>query len=381
MRNKWRTIRKQRYYFFQNGQAATGIRQIGKYRYAFSYQGQLQRSRFGKSKGNTFYADANGRIVTGWQTLNKKRYYFSSKGVMATGWTTINKKRYYFSSKGVMATGWTTIKKKTYYFNGNGVLQTNKWIGSRYVNKNGVYTPDPKNSLAKLKTQLDNVIRSYPGSWSIYVKNLNTNATLSINDRSMYAASLIKLYAMGAAYDCIQKGTLSEAYITPTLTDMITVSDNYAFNELLHIIGNTRVNVWCRANGFSGTNQGSGIYPADNYAGLNNGSGTNVTSPSDCGAFLESVYRGTCVSKACSAKMLNLLKRQTRRHKIPAGVPSGVTVANKTGETNDYMHDAAIVYSKGAVYILVVMGECPGIGVYDEYHIRNISRIVYNYFN
>ena len=79
--------------------------------------------------------------------------------------------------------------------------------------------------------------------------------------------------------------------------------------------------------------------------------------------------------------MLNLLKQQTRRTKIPAGVPSGVTVANKTGETDDVTHDAAIVYSRGATYILCVMGDVPGYGWNSAGNVKNISRIVYQYFN
>lgn len=197
----------------------------------------------------------------------------------------------------------------------------------------------------------------------------------------MYAASLIKLYAMGAAYDRINQGALSESSLSRSLNDMITVSDNTAFNTIVRNVGITYVNTWCRANGYTQTNQGHGLSPSSNNTGLSNGTGSNVTSVEDCGKFLESVYRGTCVNTTYSQKMLNLLKNQTRRWKIPAGVPSGVTVANKTGETDDYTHDAAIVYSGGATYILVVMARCPGNAWYSANRIPTISRAVYNYFN
>ncbi len=86
-------------------------------------------------------------------------------------------------------------------------------------------------------------------------------------------------------------------------------------------------------------------------------------------------------TEAASQKMLSYLKRQQRRSKIPAGVPGGVVVANKTGETNNYTHDAAIVYSKNATYILVVMGSTPGSGWSSAGNITSLSRLAYNYLN
>lgn len=52
--------------------------------------------------------------------------------------------------------------------------------------------------------------------------------------------------------------------------------------------------------------------------------------------------------------MLNLLLRQTRRWKIPSGLPSGVRVANKTGETSSVDHDMAIVFGKKTDYVICV---------------------------
>ena len=52
--------------------------------------------------------------------------------------------------------------------------------------------------------------------------------------------------------------------------------------------------------------------------------------------------------------MLNLLLAQERRYKIPAGLPSGVKSGNKTGETDSYQHDAAIVYGKKTDYVICV---------------------------
>lgn len=236
--------------------------------------------------------------------------------------------------------------------------------------------------LTKLENRLQKQIKGYSGTWSVYVKNLDTGASLIINNKRMYAASLIKLYALGAAYDKIEKGKLKESSVSGTLSSMITVSDNYCFNSIVKRIGTTAIDKWCQKNGYTQTQQRHGTRPASNFAGtVSKKGGSNLTNVKDVGKLLESIYKGKCVSKAASKKMRILLSKQQRRSKIPAGIPKGVKILNKTGETDDYTHDAAIVYSKGAKYILVVMGRCPGYAWSAASKIPLISRTVYNYFN
>lgn len=380
----WKTIKKKTYYFQKDGSAATGATIISKKRYLFSGQGVLMKNRFVTYGADTYYANAKGIAVTGIKTIKKKYYGFTSQGIMRKGWYTYKKTNtYYFSQKtGAAYTGWKTIDGKKYYFNSQGKMQKNTWVGSKYLAKDGVYDSSKKLTLATLQTKLKKAMNSYSGTWSIYVKNLNTGESITINNKKMYAASLIKLYAMGAAYQKIKNGSVKESRVSGTISNMITVSSNDAFNSIISTVGKSYVNSWCKSNGFTQTNEGHGLMPAGNYGShLSNGSGSNMTSVRDCGAFLEKVYNGTLVSKSASNKMLKYLKKQTRRSKIPAGVPSGVTVANKTGETDDYTHDAAIVYSKGATYIICVMAKCPGYAWSAAGNVKKLSRIVYNYFN
>ena len=103
-------------------------------------------------------------------------------------------------------------------------------------------------------------------------------------------------------------------------------------------------------------------------------------SAKDCGILLEHIYNGTCVSSNYSKEMRKLLLAQTRRWKIPSGIPSGIKVANKTGETSSVEHDMAIVYGKKKDYIICVFSNT-GSEDYALPRIRNISRTVYNYLN
>ena len=79
--------------------------------------------------------------------------------------------------------------------------------------------------------------------------------------------------------------------------------------------------------------------------------------------------------------MLRFLKKQNTRTKIPAGVSSG-TVANKTGEISNQgvQNDAAIVYTKNADYVIVVMSTTSDNSKAIN-NIKEISRIVYQYYN
>ncbi len=236
-------------------------------------------------------------------------------------------------------------------------------------------------ALGELKDKVSEKLSGYPGEWSAYVKNLDTGDWFSINDRQIYPASMIKLFALGACYQQIEDGLISESDYYTYIYSMAVMSNNKAFNHMIWTIGRDYLTKWCHENGYTKTSQYHGLSPADNADGLETSDKPNETCASDVGHMLESIYRGKCVSKQASEKMLDLLKQQHWRGKIPSGVPYGVEVANKTGDTEDYSHDAAIVYSEGADYILVIMSENPKVSFQQDYRFVEISSLVYNYFN
>ncbi len=61
------------------------------------------------------------------------------------------------------------------------------------------------------------------------------------------------------------------------------------------------------------------------------------------------------LTEACE-EMVEILSQQKFRAKIPAGIPDGIRVANKTGSITRIDHDAAIVFPEGyRPYVLVVL--------------------------
>lgn len=202
----------------------------------------------------------------------------------------------------------------------------------------------------------DLAVRAGAGeNWSAAVVNLNTEDSCTVNNQSMQAASLIKLFIMGAVYDSYDSLTAAygEDQIQSLLSDMITVSDNTAANTLTNYLGDGDdaigrgvVNEYCASNSYESTNMGRMLLaPADN--------GDNLTSVSDCAEFLRRVYKGELPH---AEEMLGFLKNQQRTHKIPAGLPEGVESANKTGELDTVENDAAIVFAD-TPYILCIMSE------------------------
>ena len=79
--------------------------------------------------------------------------------------------------------------------------------------------------------------------------------------------------------------------------------------------------------------------------------------------------------------MLEHLQGQQRRNKIPAQIPDGVTIANKTGELTGLEDDVAIVYGDKNPYIICFMTD----GLTDSGTavdcIAEMSGKIYGFFN
>ena len=89
------------------------------------YDGTYVTSDFVVSKGNTYYFDADGNMVTGWQTIQNATYHFTDKGIMERStWADNDGARYYLGENGAALTGWQELDGSTYYFDANGKMAT-----------------------------------------------------------------------------------------------------------------------------------------------------------------------------------------------------------------------------------------------------------------
>ena len=210
------------------------------------------------------------------------------------------------------------------------------------------------------------------GVWSVYAKNLSANSIkVNINNRQMQSASLIKLFIMATAYEEIEKGTLNKAEVIDDIKIMINKSDNDAANRMIDRLGFDKINNYINSHEYTSTQIHRKM-----LQGTENGD--NYTSVLDVGKLLEEMYRGRCVSENASKEMIEILKSQTLTSKIPAGVPSGVETANKTGELSTVENDAAIVYKDGAPYVVVIMSNEVTNTSEARNNIKEMSTMIYD---
>lgn len=289
-----------------------------------------------------------------------------------------------------------------YYFGGeNGVLlqEEGETPEGFSVDKSGkVETKDL--GMDGLEKRLADLLGTYEGTWSVYVKDLTSDQEFEQNSQSLYSASLIKVFVMAQTYANMDAVLQNEAAkmkkdvtdpsvstkVNDLLWNMITVSDNESCNELVKLQtdsldfkkGAEDINKYLEKEGYTETSVQHTLHPA--ASAQESLGGRNMTSVKDCGTLLEKIYKRECVSKEASEEMLNLLSNQENTWKIPQGLPDGIKSANKTGETDQDQHDIAIVYGEKTTYILCVMSEnCPESTAVTN--IQNISKIVYNYLN
>lgn len=243
--------------------------------------------------------------------------------------------------------------------------------------------PVTDEALQTLLNQIQGQLPADNGSWSVFVSDLINETEGSINDQTMQAASLIKLYIMGAIYENYDQiiGQYGKDSVDSNLHSMITVSDNDAANTLTTYLGGGNssagmqaVNSFCQEHGYTQTHMGRMLLAS-------NDQDDNYTSVNDCGHFLIEVYKEEESSYAHASDMYALLKAQTRQNKIPAMLPNGVKTANKTGELDNVENDAGIIYDAANDLVIVFMSQNLSSAGNAQNTIASLSRTIYDYYN
>lgn len=207
-------------------------------------------------------------------------------------------------------------------------------------------------------------------------------ATINATE-SMVMASTFKLYVAYAVLHAIERGTYSLNTTTSDgnsiqtdLTNMIVNSDNDAARTLGFMIGWTNIDTLLRSINIKSTD-------LNNYVSNDTTpAGDKYSTAGDLGLLLDKLYDGTLLNKSHTQLLLGLMEQQEWRERIPAGVPGGVTVADKPGwlspaddgEDEYVQNDAAIVYGPRSTYILVIM-----TGGGDTGPLTSLSSQVYSY--
>ena len=239
-------------------------------------------------------------------------------------------------------------------------------------------------------------IGDFPGTVSLYAKNLDTGASYGIRETDpVRTASTIKLPIMCAVFDAVARGQakwtdpltvtaadkvsgsgilgseISEGVQLPirdVVNLMIVLSDNTATNMILERFTADAVNAYLDRIGLRTTRslrkvRGDGAqlkspsgWSAAGKLPENQKYGLGVSTPRDMVTILEKLAKGEIVSPQASEEIIAILKRNqdsTAIRRRAAGMP----VANKTGSLDALRSDVGIVWSKGGRIAMAITVE------------------------
>lgn len=209
---------------------------------------------------------------------------------------------------------------------------------------------------AELQAQVDAFAQEYPGQVSVVVTDLNDQATAATDaDNVTVSASLYKMFVAWGVYRRIDAGSLTIQSQTSTgltvggcLYAMITVSDNDCGFALGSMVGWAYLDASLAGLGLTNTR-------TNNYDSAYNLLGDKTTTARDVALFMAKLYQGSLLSAKSTDAFLTLLKEDKLNTGLPSGLPDSAVIAHKTGSLYDVVHDAGIIYSGNARYLLVVM--------------------------
>jgi beta-lactamase class A len=249
-------------------------------------------------------------------------------------------------------------------------------------------TPAP---LDRLKASVERIAKGANATWGIYVRGLETGEEVAINaDQQMDTMSVIKIPLMAEVFEQIKaskfklsdKYTLTSEDIRPgtgtlrsmdpgavmTVKDLITymiiVSDNTATDVLYRMVGGPEaVTKRMEAYGLKST---KAPWPASKwFADLRAASSPEefhrqaktpfgLSTPREIGVLLEGMEKGTLVDADSSKLMLQIMRGQLYRTRIPRFL-SGWRIPHKTGDFLPYIgNDVGVLEMPGRTVILSV---------------------------
>jgi beta-lactamase class A len=236
-------------------------------------------------------------------------------------------------------------------------------------------------------------IGAFPGTVTLYAKNLETGAVYGIHEAApVRTASTIKLPILCAVADQVASGkakwtepltvrpedkVTGSGVIGSELSDgvqlplrdvtnlMIVLSDNSATNMVLERFTADAVNAYLDRIGIKTTRSlrkvrgdGAVLKAPEGWAAAgklpeNQKYGLGVSSPKDMVTILEKLDKGEIVNASASAEILAVMKRCQDGNGVRRKL-TGVTIANKTGSLDALRSEVALVYSKGGKIAIAI---------------------------
>lgn len=257
----------------------------------------------------------------------------------------------------------------------------------------------------EVKILANNEFKKSDIEYSFFIKKLDfSNFNLEFKQRELFpAASLIKLPILAAAFYAIKENKVSlkktvtinkkditggsgkiktlslpqEFTFEAILQSMISSSDNTAANKVIEILGFEYINGIFKKLGLSDTKL---VRKMMDFS-LRSKGVENYTNARDIANLLEKIYRKKFVNKKLSNLALSFLKKQKVNDRLPRYLPSKAIVAHKTGLERGVVHDAGIVFSPKANYLICVLVKGSRNYAKVKKFIAQVSLLAYNLMN
>ncbi len=278
-----------------------------------------------------------------------------------------------------------------------------------------------------LGSEIDLLLANEPGVYGVMVLDDQGNSVYTRNETVPFiAASLYKLTLMATIYSLIEQGTISldtPLRLSPTFFTDIDgdgyfgdedIGTSVSVGQALLATGAWSSNVGARAllsktswnavaamatqlglshSSFNIELQGKEIATPEPGIADSNEIATAeafiegqavegavmLTTPADIAQFFQLLAQGKIVSPSASAGILAILKQQQVNDRIPALLPDDVTVAHKTGNLDEVVHDVGLIYVNAGSVTLVLMTEnVPDIDAATQ-TLQTIARDVYQW--
>lgn len=222
------------------------------------------------------------------------------------------------------------------------------------VGQNNTRTEQP-DSISDVVGSINKKSGKLSGNVQWGVKFYKDNYEYTTESKSIPSASVIKVYIMEYIFDQEKNGNLSMndildgSSVKNLLEKMITQSDNDATNTFITHFGMDKLNKFFKFQNYSDTKVERKML--DTVA--QNQGKDNYTSVKDVMMFLDKIYSNK--NAYPHSEMLSIMLRQQRRNKIPAKIPSGVKIANKTGELSYAENDIGIIFTNNGDFSLAFL--------------------------
>lgn len=120
----WQTLNDELHYYYSDATVPVGITELDGNTYCFSESGIVLTGWQPNGDYQSFFDVENGEMLTGWQSIDDEVFYFNEDGSHLSGLAVIEDVTYIFSDSGSILTGWFDDGKDKYYSDENGIVST-----------------------------------------------------------------------------------------------------------------------------------------------------------------------------------------------------------------------------------------------------------------